>query len=106
MSVWKLAQSNLAGRRARFLIGVCGQCSTISNDLPDPNNLVPRGQYNGYYVKALLLQKQAQFDTVAHTCAPSPKQSARDWIRVPGEIGWAWPVRHPARLATSTEHRC
>ena len=63
MSVWKLAQSNLAGHRAHFLIGVCGQCSTISTDLLDPNNLVPRGQYNGY-VKALLLQKQAQFDTV------------------------------------------
>ena len=51
MSVWKLAQSNLAGRRARFLIGVCGQCSTNSKDLLGPNNLVPRGQYNGY-VKA------------------------------------------------------
>ena len=60
MSVWKLAQSNVAGCRARFLIGVCGQCSTISKDLLDPNNLVPRGQYNGY-VKALLLQKHAQF---------------------------------------------
>ena len=44
--------------------------------------------------------------TAAHTCAPSPKQSIRDWIRIPGEIGWARPVRHPARLATSTVHRC
>ena len=35
------------------------------------------------------------------TCAPSPKQSARDWIRIPREIGWARPVRHPARLAIS-----
>ena len=32
--------------------------------------------------------------TAAHTCAPSPKQSTRDWIRIPGEIGWARPVRH------------
>ena len=36
MSVWKLAQSNLAGHRARFLIGVCGQCSTNSKDLLGP----------------------------------------------------------------------
>ena len=57
MSVWKLAQSNLAGRRARFLIGVCGQCSTNSKDLLDPNNLVPRGQYNGY-AKALLKKER------------------------------------------------
>ena len=47
MSVWKLAQSNLAGHRACFLIGVCGQCSTNSKTLLGPNNLVPRGQYNG-----------------------------------------------------------
>ena len=47
MSVWKLAQSNLAGHRACFLIGVCGQCSPNSKNLLGPNNLVPRGQYNG-----------------------------------------------------------
>ena len=72
MSVWKLPQSNLGGHRARFLIGVCGQCSTGSKDLLDPNNLVPRGQYNGY-VKALLLQKQAQFDTVSKKVGGSDK---------------------------------
>ena len=36
MSVWKLAQSNLAGHRACFLIGMCGQCSTNSKDLFGP----------------------------------------------------------------------
>ena len=44
--------------------------------------------------------------TAKHTCAPSPKQSTRDWIRILGEIGWARPVRHPARLAISTAHGC
>ena len=44
--------------------------------------------------------------TAAHTCAPSPKQSTRDWIRIPGEIGWARPVQHPARLAISNAHGC
>ena len=71
MSVWKLPQSNLEGRRARFLIGVHGQCSTDSKDLLGPNNLLPRGQYNGY-VKALLFQKQAQFDTVRKKASNLP----------------------------------
>ena len=71
MSVWKLPQSNLGGHRARFLIGICGQGSTDSKDLLDPNNLVPRGQYNGF-VKALLLQKQAQFDTVSKKASKLP----------------------------------
>ena len=26
---------------------------------------------------------------------PSPKQSTRDWIQIPREIGWARPVCHP-----------
>ena len=30
--------------------------------------------------------------TTAQTCAPSPKQSTRDWIWIPGEIGWALAV--------------
>ena len=42
MSVWKLPQSNLGGRRARFLIGVRGQCSTDSKDLLSPNNFVAK----------------------------------------------------------------
>ena len=33
--------------------------------------------------------------TAAHTCAPSPKQSTRDWIRIPGKIGWARPTVVP-----------
>ena len=40
--------------------------------------------------------------TAAQTCAPSPKQSTRDWIRIPGEIGWACPHRHPTTF-TATE---
>ena len=63
MSVWKLAQSDLAGCRAHFLI-VCGQCSTQSKTLPDPNNFGAKRSIQ-WFVKALLLQKQAQFDTVS-----------------------------------------
>ena len=33
--------------------------------------------------------------TVALTCAPSPKQSTRDWIQILGEIGWARPSVAP-----------
>ena len=43
-------------------------------------------------------QSHNQNATTAHTCAPSPKQSTRDWIRIPGEIGWACPVRHSATV--------
>ena len=63
MSVWKLAQSNLAGHRARFLI-VCGQCSTESKNLPEPNNFGAKRSIQ-WFVKAFLLQKQAQFDTIS-----------------------------------------
>ena len=33
--------------------------------------------------------------TATQTCAPSPKQSTRDWIRIPGEIGQARPTITP-----------
>ena len=33
--------------------------------------------------------------TAAHTCAPSPKQSTRDWIQILGEISWARPTVTP-----------
>ena len=48
MSVWKLAQSNLAGHRARFLIGVCvGNVAQIAKLCLVQTTLLPRGQYNG-----------------------------------------------------------
>ena len=33
--------------------------------------------------------------TATQTCAPSPKQSTRDWIRILGEISWAHPTVAP-----------
>ena len=33
--------------------------------------------------------------TTTQTCAPSTKQSTRDWIQIPGEIGWAHPTVAP-----------
>ena len=53
MSVWKLAQSNLAGRRACFLIGVCGQCSTNSKNLLGPKQFGAKRSIQRF-VKALL----------------------------------------------------
>ena len=44
--------------------------------------------------------------TAAQTCSPSPEQSTRDWIRIPGDIGQGRPHRRPTRLATSTAHQC
>ena len=49
-------------------------------------------------IRPIHINRMTKNATAAHTCAPSPKQSTRDWIRVPGEIGWARPVRHPARF--------
>ena len=57
-------------------------------------------------IRPIGINRTTKNATAAHTCAPSPKQSTRDWIRIPGEIGWARPVRHPARLAISTAHEC
>ena len=57
-------------------------------------------------IRPIHINRTTKNATAAHTCAPSPKQSTRDWFWIPGEIGWDWPVRHPARLATSTAHRC
>ena len=55
-------------------------------------------------IQPIHINRTTKNATMAHTCAPSPKQSTRDWIRIPGEIGWARPVRHPARFAISTSH--
>ena len=57
-------------------------------------------------IRPIHINRMTKNATAAHTYAPSPKQSTRDWIRIPGEIGWARPVRHPARLAISTAHGC
>ena len=57
-------------------------------------------------IRPIGINRTTKNATAAHTCAPSPKQSTRDWIRIPGEIGWARPVRHPARLAISTAYEC
>ena len=53
-------------------------------------------------IRPIHINRTTKNATAAHTCAPSPKQSTRDWIRIPGEIGWARPVRHPARIAISS----
>ena len=47
VSVWKLAQSNLAGRSARFLIGLMGNVAQRAKLCLIQAILVPRGQYNG-----------------------------------------------------------
>ena len=52
-------------------------------------------------IRPIGINRTTKNATAAHTYAPSPKQSTRDWIRIPGEISWARPVRHPARLAIS-----
>ena len=45
-------------------------------------------------IRPIRINRMTKNATAAHTCASSPKQSTRDWIRIPGEIGWARPVRH------------
>ena len=57
-------------------------------------------------IQPIRINRMTKNATAAHTCAPSPKQSTRDWIRIPGEIGWARPIRHPARLAINIAHGC
>ena len=52
-------------------------------------------------IRPIGINRTTKNATAAHTCAPSPKQSTRDWIRIPGEIGWARPVRHPASLVSA-----
>ena len=47
VSVWKLAQSNLAGCSARFLIGLMGYVAQRAKICLNQTTLVPRGQYNG-----------------------------------------------------------
>ena len=65
-----------------------------------------RNSRSNSIIRPIHINRTTKNATAAHTCAPSPKQSTRDWIRVPGEIVWAWSVCHPARLATSTAHGC
>ena len=57
-------------------------------------------------IRPIHINRTTKNATAAHTCAPSPKQSTRDWIRILGEIGWDRSVRHPSRLAISTSHEC
>ena len=47
-------------------------------------------------IQPIHINRMTKNPTAAHTCAPNPKQSTRDWIRIPGEISWARPIRHPA----------
>ena len=46
-------------------------------------------------IRPIRINRATKNATAAHTCAPSPKQSTRDWIQIPGEIGWVRPIRHP-----------
>ena len=64
------------------------------------------GTRNSQSIRPIRINRTTKNATVAHTRAPSPKQSTRDWIPIPGEIGWARPVRHHARLAIRTAHGC
>ena len=65
---------------------------TLSVPITEPG--IP-GQFTS--IRPVRINRTTKNATAAHTCAPSPKQSTRDWIRILGEIGWARPVRHPAR---------
>ena len=47
VSVWKLAQSNLAGCSAHFLIGLMGNVAQRARICLIQTTLVPRGQFNG-----------------------------------------------------------
>ena len=71
MSVWKLEQNNLAGRRARFLIGVCGQCSTNRKDLLGSKQFGAKRSIQ-WLCQSTSFQKQAQFDTVSKKASNLP----------------------------------
>ena len=57
-------------------------------------------------IQPIRIHRMTKNTPAAQTCGPSPKQSARDWIWILGDIGWGHPHCHPTRLATSTAHQC
>ena len=46
-------------------------------------------------IRPICINRMTKNATTTQTCAPSPKQSTRDWIRIAGEIGWARPAVAP-----------
>ena len=52
-------------------------------------------------IRPIRINRTTKNATAAHTCAPSPKQSTRDWIRIPGESVGLGPSVTPLGLLSA-----